>query len=510
MNFPIWHGVLHDFNSLKILKKSFPDKKLIFATKDIAAKKFLVKLGFTFSIIKDEKYLEKISQKEENLLKINTNIYEYSRYEVDKFVKKVKNKFTKKEETPQNISFPFILVGWIFTASIFLLFFIFYFAVHKTYIIITPEVEVLQIQKNFSYNNSEELSLDKNTIKLKEISIETSLKESFSSTSIQYETEKQSKWEVILYNELPKSITLIASTRLVSEEWLIFRIQKKLDIKAATLWDDGKIIPSQTPTYVLADSYDTQNQFIGSRGNVEGIKVSIPGLQWEFKNKIHWITQKLSWGSDDYKLIIWEDDIEKASKLLEIKLKNESLKKLQKRIQVQNSENNENYDILLTPNAIQYSDFVYNNSEWVKAGDEKRSFILDGSIKIQAFLYNKDFVLSNLKSLVNKKIIEWSQELVHIDDSSLNIAHTIYDRKNQNGVQVKSTMEIEAYVNRNFDEDGYYAELLKNKILWLDTKEAYDILLNTKDINKVEIKNSPFFMQKVSGKIDNIFFRRKD
>jgi hypothetical protein len=70
-------------------------------------------------------------------------------------------------------------------------------------------------------------------------------------------------------------------------------------------------------------------------------------------------------------------------------------------------------------------------------------------------------------------------------------------------------MEIEAIFMKNFDENGFYADNLKNKISWLKKEEAYNILLNSPNINTVEIKNSPFFIQNISTKAKNIFFIRK-
>jgi len=68
---------------------------------------------------------------------------------------------------------------------------VFYVAVHKTTIYITPDIEIVKVQKNFSFNNSDEVSLDDNTIKLKKIQLPVTLEESFSSTNIEYDSSNQ-------------------------------------------------------------------------------------------------------------------------------------------------------------------------------------------------------------------------------------------------------------------------------------------------------------------------------
>jgi len=76
LEFPVWHWIIHDFNSLKILKNTFKTKKLIFVSKDITAKRYFTKLWLHFTLIKDEWYLKKNLEKKNNLLKANTSFRE--------------------------------------------------------------------------------------------------------------------------------------------------------------------------------------------------------------------------------------------------------------------------------------------------------------------------------------------------------------------------------------------------------------------------------------------------
>ncbi len=508
LHFPIWHGILHDYSSLKILKKSCKSKKIIIVTKDVSAKSYIKKVGLQSSFIKDEWYLKQHVENKQHLLKTNTSFWEYLQYELKKKWNQIQKKLKKKVPKKYKHSFPFIFVLSIFLISLILLLFIFYLAVHKTYIYVTPEVEIMKVQRNFVFHNSEELSLDENMIKMSTVDIEVSLQDTFSSTNIDYETTTQASWEVEILNELTKSITVVQGTRLVSEEGIIYKIQKKTTIQ-------GKLSESEeaasTIVYVVAEPFDQEWNFVGTRANTQNIVLNIPGLQWEFKNRIYWKAKELSGWSDSYEVVVWEDDIENWAKLLRLKLENEARKKLQEKIQAINTENNENYALLLSDSSLQYSDFIYNNTANTVPWEKKRKFELDGSIKLKAFLYNKNFVFSQLKSIAQDKIIDENQELIIIDKESLILLYNIYDRINDDWiVRIKATMEIEALVRNTFDQKWYYSELLKNKIRGLEKQEAYDILLNGNDINKVTIRNSPFFIQKISTKPENIFFKIND
>ena len=511
LEFPVWHWVIHDFNSLKILKNTFKDKKLVFVSKDITAKRYFTKLWLNFSLIKDESYLKKNLEKKQNLLKANTSFREYFLYEVQKkgtqIQKSIKNTAKKSIKTPKknSHSFPFILVGSIFAISLFLLFFIFYLAVHKTYIHVTPDIEVLKIQRNFEFNNSEELSLNENTIKLREIEIITSIKEDFSATNVELGSTKQAAGEVEIFNEIESPITLVDGTRFVSEEWLVFTMQKKTEIPA---WNVDTENTPVTTVYLVADNFDMSGNFIWSRGNLQWNSLSIPGLTWEYKNRIYWKIKETSGWIDNYDVLVWEDDIETGSELLRVKLENEALKKLQEKIKTLNEENNEDYTLLLSSNTLIYEDFIFNNSDGTQVWDKKRVFELDGSIRLRGFVYNRDFIFSKLENIARQKLIENNKDIIISDKSSLAIAHMIYDTKTaEDNISVKATMEIETLIQKSFNSDDYATEVLKSKIVWLPKKEAYDILLNSTNINKVSIKNSPFFIEKVSSKIENIFFK---
>jgi hypothetical protein len=186
-------------------------------SKDVSARPILKKLNFAFSVIKDESYLKENTNNLEKLPLNKTSLFEYLHYEG----KKIRTKFSKKNQKTQtpkinSTLFPFIFVFAIFFISIFLLSFVFYFAVHKSYIHISPELEVIKIQKNFVFDNSDEISLDSKVMKIKSISSEANLRDSFSATEIDYNASQLSRGIAVVSNELEKDINLRENTRFVS------------------------------------------------------------------------------------------------------------------------------------------------------------------------------------------------------------------------------------------------------------------------------------------------------
>ena len=166
LEFPIWNSILHNYTSLKILKNKVKDKSLIIVTHDVNAKKIWKNLGIKFSIVKDENVIKNI-----DLLKYNYTFSEYLLFLVKSYWKEIKNfLFNKKEIQDKSLweynkilkykymknekSRVWFFISWLLI-SIFLLVFIFYFAVNKTYINITPEITIKTRAKNLIFREWE-------------------------------------------------------------------------------------------------------------------------------------------------------------------------------------------------------------------------------------------------------------------------------------------------------------------------------------------------------------------
>jgi hypothetical protein len=513
LDFPLGHPILHNYISLKILKTHCGRERLIIITPDITSRKIGKNLWIEYSLIKDSKFYEE-KKLQGNILKHNFSFSEYLFFELRKYVQKIKRFFTENKNiqfytlkyNKQQSRIWFFLVGLI--VSFFLLLFIFYFAVTKTYITITPEVTIKTRGKNFVFQESakESILLPENIAPLVKVSKMISLEETFWATGIDSSKIKKSSWKIRFVNKTNEEVNLIQKTRLQAKNWVIFELNNWVKIPPA-VWNQ----PWTIDALIRSQIKDIRGSLIGKNANIdEKETLTIPWLQ-ENKDKIYAISlSKFSWGEDYVdKKNISSEDIENAKKILEEKLKTEALKELKKQIKNDNIANNVTYEILWVTNIIKYKNLEITIPENVKVWDNKNNFNLKGKIEIESYTYNKNSLITKIKSVINESIIEGSENILLIDEWSLRVATEIY--RQEKPLEVKATLEVESFIVHNFlNNNDNYVQKLKSTILWLSKEEATKVLLNDPKISNVKIEITPFFIDKISNVPDNIIFKVSD
>lgn len=513
LDFPLGHPILHNYVSLKILKTHCGRKRLIIITPDITSRKIGKNLGIEYSLVKDSKFYEE-KQEQWNILKHNFSFSEYLIFELKKYAKKTKRFFidnknikyyTSKYQKQQSRIWFFLV--WLII-SIFLFLFIFYFAVTKTYITITPEVKVKTRGKNFVFQESakESILLPENIIPLVKVSKMISLEESFWATWIDSSKIKKSSGMIRFINKTDEEVNLMEKTRLQAKNWVIFEINNWVKIPASE-WNKAGTIDVK----IISQIKDVKWVTIGENANIDAKEIlSIPWLQ-ENKDDIYAVSLEKFTGWENYvdKKNISNEDIENAKKVLEEKLKTESLKELRKQIKNDNIANNVTYEILGINDIIFYKNLEITIPEDVKIWDNKNSFILKWKIEIEAYTYNKNSVITKLKKVINDSTIEGSEKILLIDEWSLRVATEIY--RQVKPFEVKATLEVESFIIHNFlNDNDNYVQKLKSTILWFSKEEATKVLLNDPKISNVKIDITPFFMDKISNISDNIIFKVSD
>jgi len=528
LEFPIWNSILHNYTSLKILKNKVKDKSLIIVTHDVNAKKIWKNLGIKFSIVKDENVIKNI-----DLLKYNYTFSEYLLFLVKSYWKEIKNfLFNKKEIQDKSLweynkilkykymknekSRVWFFISWLLI-SIFLLVFIFYFAVNKTYINITPEITIKTRAKNLIFREweSNEILENKNEIKLKKISKLIYITDTFWTSWIHKDPALSSRWEVILFNHLKENISLIKNTRLETAEWIIYTIGEKITIPAAKNNPDciddekcNKVIPWEIKTNVVAKILDNKWSPIWDKWNIKSWTLMyVPWLGNNLKDLIYAQASKnFIWWSSEYKKIVWWDDIENAKKILEEKLRAKALKELKEQIQQDNKTNNITYEILWIDKIIEYSDLQITWAEDIKVWDTKEKIDLAWTVKITTYLYNKELVINKLKSTIRENLLTDIENINFINDDSLRVSNVI--SKTTDPLTIKITAQIEVFYSHNFlSKTSNYVEKLKNTISGIDKSEALKNLINNPKISDVKIETRPFFMKKISKIPKNIVFK---
>ncbi len=514
LEFAFWHPVLHNYLSLKILKNKAEPKKIIIVTSDISSKKIGQKLGIQYSIVKDPKFIE-----EENILKHNFTFFEYLKYEVKNYYRNWVNTIKNNKKVNSLMKYRYsvyndtfwlsIFFGW-FLISLLLFIFIFYFAVNKTYVYITPDIKIETRWANFVFKSADDESIFDNdrVIKLQEYNESVSIKKEFSTTGIAENSTQKASGEIILYNHLAEQIDLKIGTRVRRQDGVEYTITTRSRLSPATTDENGSVIPSETQLSIIAKNHDSAGVFIGSRWNTSsGTTLIIPGLPEELRSKIY---AKTLWDVEGwtniYKRILKEDDIEKAQEILETQLKSEVIKKAKKNIQANNNLNNTHLEVLWVSKAMTYWEANIQLPIDIESGEQIESFTLSGNISVTLYLYDKQLVINKLKKTINDSILQDVEELIIIDKDSLRISNVIYSL--DTSVEIKATSQVEILLRHNFlNPDDVFVQRLKDKIIWVDKKQAEIVLRNTEKIEDARIENRPFFLSEVSNISKNIIFK---
>ena len=346
-----------------------------------------------------------------------------------------------------------------------------------------------------------------NTIKLEKISKTINLKEKFITSWINDDDVTRAKWKAKLLNTTIEDIELISSTRLKTWSWIIFEIIGNANIPPAQTGTWNQVIPWETEVNIISKIRDKNWSIAWIKANIwTWVLLTIPWLN-DPDNKIYAvISSETKWWSSSDNRILSQTDINNAKSLLKERLIKESLENIKLEIIKDNQLNNSHYDILNVNNIIYYNNLIINEIWELKIWEYRKDFELTWSVEIETYIYNKETVINKLKKTIKDLSLEELENIDLIDNKSLRVSNTIY--KEEEPLQVKATMEIEAYYSQNFlNKNNAYIEKLKWHILWLNINEAKKILLNNNKISNIEIETRPFFIKTISNIPDNIIFK---
>ena len=515
LDFPTWHPILHNRLSLKILKNKAWKRKLLILSSDLTSRKIWKNLWIKYSIIKDKNFIEE-SDKNDDLMKYNFTFIEYLLFEVKHLYKNILsslarnknissiNKYYNKYNKAYNMSW-FL---WWLAISLVLLIFIFYFAVNKTYIYITPEITVKTRAKNFVFKEKiNEINTENDVSYINNISKDISLERKFSTTWVDLDSIKKSKWTAMFYNELEEEQQILEWTTARTPEGILFKTLSWAIIPPATKDNFWNIIPWNAEVEIQSDIYDINGKFIWEKWNIDqDTKLTIPWLGQYIDNIYLKTVEDIKWWKNSHKKILSEVDISNARSIMEEKLKSTAIKELSQLVKDNNSINKTEREIFGIDNMITYSEPEINTKWNTSTGSQVNTFVLNGNITASTYTYDKTNIINRLKNVIRDSILEWIEKIIYIDPDSLRISNVIYKREDP--LEIKATSEIEVLISHDFlDQDNNYVEKLKNTIKGLDKKEAFALLLNDPKISNVEIKIRPFFITKISNINENIVFK---
>ena len=504
------NNALNNYLNLKLLLYRFPMKRFSFITNNSELKKLGESLGIRFFQKNDDIEFEKEYTKN-HILRHNFTFLEYTRYEIMKlfskfvFFSKKKTLFYKNKKIWQDSNVFFLIIGLV--ASLSLLSFIFYFAVSKTYVTITPELGIKTVSRNIVFTQKEASVLDsKNTVNVRPVHIEIPMEYTFNVTSIDEMSTKNSYGTVEIYNELRQEQVFRPTTRFVTDNGIVFKTSEWIKVPPTQTLSGITVIGKTTATLV-ADAYDTKGNIIGVRGNIEEwLTLTVPGLKFN-RDKIYAKTTTAFVGGIDPKIhVLTEKEVTSFKEILTEKLKSKALEVLKNTIKKANTENGEDYTILPINDNIIYTVSDLLLAKGAKIGDKGDEVTITGKIKISTYTYDRTATLFYLKTILNESLLFGTEKLIGINDESLRITNTI-SKTAIPQFSLKGTTELDATISYNFeDSSNNLTKKLKNLIVGTSPKEATSLLLNDNNIASVKITFSPFWLTNVSNNPDNIEF----
>lgn len=503
--------VLKNYFNLKLLTYRFSSKKLHIITSDKELKTLWEKLWIKFFYKSDDIEFEENFAKT-HILRYNFTFFEYLIYEIKKITEKFFFFFRKRVKTYKNkkmiedSNFFLLIFGLVISLS--LLSFIFYFAVSKTYVYISPELWVKTVSRNIIYSTQDDSGLldAKNIIQTRSITAEDSLDYTFNISTIDKKSTKNAYWSIEILNELYQEQIFKPNTRFVTDSGLVFRSSEWAKVPPAktlswitTAWN--------TVINVITDPYDLAGNIIWKKWNIsKDLILTIPGLKFN-RDKIYAKTTIDFTGWLDPKIhILTKEELEKFTNILSEKLKTKVLETLKQKIKTTNIQNNEDYQILPINDIIKYELSEIKPINEIKIWDKAEEITLKWTVVARTFIYDKRWLVGYLKNILNENILLGTERLMNVNEDSVKITNIL--SKNENSwFQMKATTELDSTISYNFeDSTSNLTKKLKNLIAWSTQKEATSILLNDTNIANVKIEFSPFWLTRVSSNPDSIDF----
>jgi len=281
---------------------------------------------------------------------------------------------------------------------------------------------------------------------------------------------------VTIINKTGQPQPLVSTTRLLSEEGILFRTTQAVNVPGASVSDVGEIVPGRANVAVIADQP-------GEEGNIGPGKFTIPGLPGR-ETVVYGVSDTaMTGGTTEMREIITSEDIEAAKQNLADILYEEVLEKLKKEAEDK---------IILDELSVKE---LLDASTNVESGAEVSEFEVTAKVKLSILLFEKkdfsdlfsDKIALNISP--NKKIVSTDSDRIIWEVKEKDIA------KGRAKLLAKVNYSIAVILNK--DE-------IRSKIIAKSYKEAQEYLYSLPNIEKAEIKLWPAWVKSIPNIERNI------
>ncbi|MBU4421512.1 hypothetical protein KKB41_00930 [Patescibacteria group bacterium] len=356
-------------------------------------------------------------------------------------------------------------IGILFVSSILVLFFIvMYMALSRATIVIEPKEETISADLFVTVKSA---NLTKGDILGKMATTTISREASYTVSGDDREVPAKAEGEVIIYNKYGKDQQLIATTRFLSDNGVLFRLVNGINVPA------GKSVTA----LIRADSE-------GKEGEVAISHFTIPGLSNDLQKYIYGESEKVMTGGTKKVAALTQEAIDEAVDNLKLTLITEAKEKLKDKITLDS-----------TFVGIAYSGDIKDGKISAKPGDTVDSFKVSIIMDVVGIAYSKDLEEQAAKTLAG--IIYSDRKLTSSNLLSLQPEVETVDLE-AGAANMKVAIEGKTIINSNsqiFD---------KEKMAGMSAEEVKEYLSQYAGVESVEIKFFPFWLDKVPKLRDHI------
>ncbi|MFA6391189.1 MAG: baseplate J/gp47 family protein [Patescibacteria group bacterium] len=347
-----------------------------------------------------------------------------------------------------------------------------YVSLAKTVITITPSPEAVSI--SFDLPLTAEINqLENQTNSLPGRLVEKQIEETKTFTNVTSQSKVQGKAEgtVTIYNKYTSNQPLVASTRLLSEDDVLFRTKETVTVPAG----------GQVEVEVEADQS-------GETGNIGPSRFTIVALWKGLQDKIYAeSSEAMNNGLRDVTVATLKD-INDSKEEFAVELKEKAAEELSREIAIENSAEK------ILPQAVVYQ--ILNEEASVKPDAEVNSFEITSKINVIAAVFDETELFNYAKNLLSEKVSS-NKELAGTEINLLQYAIKSFDLENQTAVlsvKLDGTTKVKL-ASPIFDRDN---------LLNRDKQEIKTYFLDFPEIQNVDVKFSPFWVFRSPSLKDHI------
>ncbi|MBU1017528.1 hypothetical protein KKA33_00690 [Patescibacteria group bacterium] len=511
--------------NLKILRKKLSEekKKLIIVTTDRNGRHLAEKIGLPVmnrvEVEKAEAPSDESPQMKIQPIQAHRNIvseeetpkrFSEKKISIRELIQEFRlkdRKHKKSDENPAHSfrfarpSRKFLILIMITSFSLFML--IGYIALPSATIYIRPKFDNIDFTVNVTLADKR-----KNQTLLKEnqphviaseiINTTTKQTKIFNTASKEFEG-KNATGTIKIVNTSDDPWDLKEGTRFQTDDGLVFRIPKGVIVPPREQDEEGNAAPGILVSYVKADPFDIYGEPIGERANIPATRFTIPGLS-KYNQRLIWgeSEEPMTGGVTSYRFVVTGDDIRSAEKQIENNLILMAKEDLRTYIDEMNKLSQSQLVLLDDSRYLKTNLVDLRYSEDLE-GSYREKFEVFAKIEAEGVAFDSEQLFAILK----KELSTRTHPDMRLREGSINqesITYEVIDEDELLG-QIKITAIIVGIEEFDIDSStvagARFGSRVKEKILGLSIEEAENLVGNFSEVDAVEVKTWPLWINKI-------------